>query len=73
MLCLFLLYTKVTQPYIYVCVCVCIYIYILFLFFSFLHILFLFHYGLSQAIGYSSLCYTVRYCLSILYIIAYIC
>ena len=34
----------------------------------------LFHYGLSQDIEYSSLCYTVGpCCLSILYIIAYIC
>ena len=33
-----------------------------------------FHYGLSQDIEYSSLCYIARpYCLAILYIIAYIC
>ena len=33
----------------------------------------LFHYGLSQDTEYSSLCYTVRPCLSILYIQVYIC
>ena len=34
----------------------------------------LFHYDLSQDIEYSFLCYTVGpYCLSILYIIAYLC
>ena len=37
-------------------ICVCVYIHILF------H--FLFHYGLSQVIKYSSLCYTVGLCLS---------
>ena len=43
-----------------------IYIYIL------IHILF--HFGLSQVIEYSSLCYTVgSYCLSILYILVFIC
>ena len=43
-----------------------LYIYILF------HVLF--HHGLSQAIEYSSLCYTVgSYCLSILYTIICIC
>ena len=35
---------------------------------------FFFHYGLSQDIEYSSVCYTVGpYCLSIVYIIVYIC
>ena len=34
----------------------------------------LFHYRLLQAIGYSSLCYAVGpYCLSVLYMIVYIC
>ena len=33
----------------------------------------LFHYGLSQDIEYSSLCYTIRRHLSILYIIVYTC
>ena len=43
-----------------------IYVYILFYI--------LFHYGLSQNIEYSFLCYTVgTCCLSILYIIVYIC
>ena len=31
-----------------------------------------FHYGLLQGIEYSSLCYTVELCLSILYIIVYL-
>ena len=63
MVCQFLLFSKVTQPYVYaymciyiyiyicVCVCVCVYIH------SFSHIIF--HTVLSQEIGYSSLCYTV--------------
>ena len=39
-----------------------------------LHIIFLVHYGLSQDIKYSSLCYTVGlYCLSILYLPVFIC
>ena len=33
----------------------------------------LFHYGLSQDIKYSSLCYTVEPCVLILYITVYIC
>ena len=54
MLCRSLLYSRVTQFYTYIR--------------SFLNILF--HYGLSQEIGYSSLCYTVRpCCLSILNVI----
>ena len=58
MLCPSLLYSKVTQFYTYR--------------HSFFNILF--HYGLSQEIGYSSLCYTVGpCCLSILYIKVYIC
>ena len=53
-----LLYSKVTQLYTYR--------------HSFFNILF--HCGLSQDIEYSSLCYTVGpCCLSILYIIVYIC
>ena len=43
---------------------------------TYLYILFhvLFYYGLLQNIEYSSLCYTVEpYCLSLLYIIVYIC
>ena len=58
MLCQLLLYSEVTQLYIY--------IYIVF------HILF--HYGLSQDIEYSSLHYTVGpCCLSILYMTVCIC
>ena len=39
-----------------------------------LHIIFLVHYGLSQDIKYSSLCFTIGpCCLSTLCIIAYIC
>ena len=50
--CQFLLYSKVTQSYIYI--------------HSFLKCI-NFHHGLSQELGYSSLCYTVRsQCLSIL-------
>ena len=44
MLCQFLLYSKVTQLYVYILFNI------------------LFHYGLSQEIGYSSLCYTVGLC-----------
>ena len=52
---------KATQLYIHTYIYIYIYIYIL------VHILF--HYGLSQDIEYSSLCYTVGpCCLSILYI-----
>ena len=38
-------------------------------FFFFFYVLF--HYGLSQEIGYSSLCYTVGPCLSILNVLKY--
>ena len=62
MLCWFLLYSKVIQLYINKYK----YIYILFYI--------LFHYGLSQDIEYSSLCYTVGpCCLSFLYIIVCLC
>ena len=48
---------------VFMCVCVCVCMYILFNI--------LFHYGLSQDVGYRSLGYTVRpCCLSVLYIIA---
>ena len=57
MLCQSLLYSKVTQFYTYI--------------HSFFNILF--HYGLSQEIGYSSLYYTVgRCCLSILTVIVWV-
>ena len=51
--------------FIYMCVCVCVYIYILFQI--------LLHYRLLQDIEYSSLCYTVDPCLSLLYIVVCIC
>ena len=56
---MFQVYSKVIQLYMGTRVRVCI------------HILFqiLFHYSLSQDIDYSSLCYTVGPCLSILYIL----
>ena len=53
MLCQFLLYSKMTQSYIYK--------------HSFYHILFIFHHVLSQETGYRSLCCTAGpHCLSIL-------
>ena len=56
-----MLCSKVIQLYIHTH----IYIYIF-------HIIF--HYGLSQDIEYSSLCYAVGLCcLSILYIVVYVC
>ena len=62
-MCWFLLYSKMIHIHIY------IYIYI---YTHFFHILV--HYGLSQDIEYSSLCYTVRLCcLFILYITVCIC
>ena len=39
----------------------------------YIYIYILSHYGLSQDIEYSSLCYTVGPCLSILYVIVCIC
>ena len=57
LLCQFLLYSIVTQSYVYI--------------HSFSHTIF--HHVLSQEIEYSSLCYTVRpHCLSILNVIVYI-
>ena len=50
--------------------------YTLYVYYIYIYILFyiLFHYGLSQDIDYSSLCYMVGPCyLSILYIIVCIC
>ena len=51
---------RVQQIYIYICVCVCILVHI--------H----FHYRFLQDVEYSSLCYTVSPCLSILYVYIYI-
>ena len=58
---MFLIYSKVIQIYTYICV----YIYIL--------SQILFHYKLLQDNEYSSLCYTVGPCLSILYTVVCIC
>ena len=75
--------------YIYVCVCVCMYVQLIYnimlmstvqqgdsFIYIYIHTL-LFnifvHYGLSEDIEQSSLCYTVGSCLSILYLIVCIC
>ena len=66
-MCQFLVYSKVIHLHIYMCVCIYIFRY------THTHIYFLFqilfHYGLLQDIEYTSLCYTVGPCLSILYIV----
>ena len=68
----FLLYSKVTQPYIYIYIHTHIYIYIYIYTHTYTDSFFhtFFHHVLTQEIGYSSLCCTVElHCLSILNII----